>query len=318
MSRALRYDPRISEATTQRVWEVARQVGYTPRDAKAPHAPEYCVEMVLFGLARPIESSLFFSEIYDSARTFLARQGIDLRVGGVNSRAEIPETYRRILSQTDVDGYLLGWDGITPEFARELTRREVPFVVIGADLPHVGVNLVGVDEFEGGYLATKHLIDRGRRRFAFIKGHEDHPSCNQKLAGCEAALAEAGLSLPPSRVRTGHWSVEGGYEAMKQILDVHTPDAVVTSHDGMALGAIRRAGECGLRVPEDVSITGYDDMHFAAYTTPSLTTVKTPRATIGKTAAELLMDLINGRSDRALKVVFRPELIVRESSGNPG
>lgn len=215
-----------------------------------------------------------------------------------------------------------GVDGITaiaPQlgFVEGLrsVARTVPIVVI-ADGFEVssGIHPVSVDQRYGARLATQHLIGLGHRRIAHISGPPDWFDSRQRVAGWQAALQEAGLPVPG--VLEGNWSAESGYQMGGRLVDQGLPDAVFCSNDLMALGLLSSLNDLGIRVPDDLSLVGFDDVESSAYFQPPLTTVRQPFEELGARCVESLLEAIEGRSPRDHRI--RPTLVVRRSGRRRG
>jgi LacI family transcriptional regulator len=169
---------------------------------------------------------------------------------------------------------------------------------------------------QGGLLATRHLVSLGHKRIACLGGPSGLAPSEQRIEGWRMALAEAGLAAESGRLLWhGGFTSQGGYEAMHALLRAAPlPSAVFVCNDIMAIGALRAAHESGLRVPDQISVVGFDDIELADFTSPPLTTVAQPKQRIGALAVDMLLERIDGRRRDARKVVLQPELRVRAST----
>jgi LacI family transcriptional regulator len=238
-------------------------------------------------------------------------------------RPELMQEYLRMLLERAVDGFLLL--NTAAEFS-----VPVPVVAISAHGTESNVTHIVVDHVKAVDMALRHLYELGHRRIAFMRGPKAIPDSDFRWAGVEQAAKKLNLTLDPKLIvsidsggwsmKTGHhpMSPEIGYHPMKQLL-AKTRDftAIFCFNDIAAIGAIRALTEEGLSVPGDVSIVGFDDIQTAAYSTPSLTTVRQPLNEMGKCGARLLLDRIANpaATELAAEVVMQPELVVRESTG---
>lgn len=196
-----------------------------------------------------------------------------------------------------------------------LANYKIPVVVLDRQVPDVDIPTVVAANFHGGYLATNHLIELGHTCIGYIGRPNDLSHSQPRFDGYCATLKEHGLTVDPTLVIRGGFRMEDGrLAALELIHHSPRPTAIFAFNDFMAIGALRAAYECNLRVPQDLAIVGYDDIPGAAFTNPALTTVRQPKFELGQRAAELLIDLISG------KTVTTPpplevELVIRESSG---
>lgn len=177
-------------------------------------------------------------------------------------------------------------------------------------------NSFGCDNKKGGYLATKHLIDSGRRNIAFIHGHENWFDAQERYEGYKRALAEAEMEFKPEYVERGYFSYEGGVEAMKRLLALDKPpDGVFAANDRMAIGTIRTVKTSGKKVPDDIAVAGFDNIPLCELFDPAITTIEQPVKDIAYAAAKALLDSIAslGEERKAQIRLFEPKLIIRNS-----
>jgi LacI family transcriptional regulator len=238
-------------------------------------------------------------------------------------KEELIEQYPRMLVERAVDGFLLL---NTP--ADQLSVP-VPVVAISAHSAVQNVTNIVLDHHKAVEIALVHLFELGHRRIAFMRGPQAIPDSDYRWHSIEQVAGEIGLHIDPAlvvRIDATGWSSktgqhpmapEIGHQPMQGLLE-RTKDftAVFCFNDIAAIGAIRALKDAGLRVPEDVSVVGFDDIQSAAYSTPSLTTVRQPLLEMGKRGAEILLKRIaNREASYPAEVVVKPELIVRESTG---
>jgi len=206
-------------------------------------------------------------------------------------------------------------NAIGREHALQLVENHIPTVIIDCvtDSP---LPTVSVDNLRGAYLATEHLINLGHRRIAHIGGSHRLEIARQREAGYLQALADHNLtyrrSLPSESVQ---WGYQHGYTAMHRLLqDDERPTAVFAASDELAIGAYRALAEAGLRVPDDISVVGFDNIEAAAYTTPPLTTIHQPFAELGERAFELLLGMLDEANGTPANIVLPPRLVIRGST----
>jgi DNA-binding LacI/PurR family transcriptional regulator len=198
-----------------------------------------------------------------------------------------------------------------------LARMKVPIVLIDNQHPGESVHSVMIDNIPASRHATQHLIDLGHRRIADLGDQFGFQSDTDRFSGYRQALQRADLPFLPELVVHGNGSADGGIRAMNALLALkQRPSAVFCYNDMSALGALRAVYDNGLRVPEDVSLVGFDDLPIASYMFPRLTTVRQPKEQMGRMATESLLKILDGTSAKT-NFDVEGELIVRDSSGPP-
>jgi LacI family transcriptional regulator len=198
-----------------------------------------------------------------------------------------------------------------------LLARDYPLVVVDprTDVPR-GMVSVSAAHFSGARAVTRHLIELGHRRIGVITGPPNWHTRDDRLGGHLAALGEAGILGDSELMRSGEPATKTGVWAGRELLDLRPrPSAVVCFNDKVAVGVMEMAAACGLRVPRDLSVTGFDDIDVSRATTPSLTTVRQPLQEMGRTAVTMLMRQLDGHAHEALSMELQTRLVVRESTG---
>jgi len=239
----------------------------------------------------------------------------DLQLVLVMARPEdIATRTLRYLRGGHVDGAVVVSHHRNDLLADELDRSGLPTVFVGR--PFGGghhVHYVDVDNTGGGRLATEHLLGIGRRRIATIAGPQDMSAGLERLAGWSAALEEAGLAT--DAVVYGDFTTAGGARAATELLAEHPDiDALFAASDLMAMGALAVLASAGRLVPRDVAVVGYDNLGTASTTSPPLTTIVNPVVAMARTAGEMLIDLLAGKTVDQAPVIFAPELVIRLSA----
>jgi LacI family transcriptional regulator len=211
-----------------------------------------------------------------------------------------------------VDGVIV-LTGRLSDSALAATARELPVVVTGRTLKAPGLCALDFDDFEGARLATHHLMSLGHRRIAFICGDLKHPDGKERLRGYRAALAAAGLADTPEMVLPGNFTEASGLAAVERLVDSREPfTAIFAANDQMAFGAGLGLHRRRLRVPDDVSLVGFDDLASSVYSIPPLTTVHHPVYELGQLAATAMLQLLAGTTPTL--ALPAPRLVVREST----
>ncbi len=199
--------------------------------------------------------------------------------------------------------------------ANRLAEYRVPLVVIDRLGPGIHAPSVVADNFHGAYLATRHLIDLGHRRIGCIARPSDLSHSEQRIRGYLQALQDGGIAPDEDLiVRSGYRPEAGRVAALELLRRSPAPTAIFAYNDFMAIGALRAAYERRLRVPEDLAVVGFDNIPQAALTCPALTTVSQAKTELGRQAARLLLDMIDGRTPETNQIVLGVELVIREST----
>jgi LacI family transcriptional regulator len=213
-------------------------------------------------------------------------------------------------------GVLLVLSTLDATQRHQLESRSIPFVVVDTfGEPPAGVPTVGSNNWNGGLIATRHLLALGHRRIGVIAGPPDVLCSRARVDGYRSALAEAGVDADPDLVRWGDFHVTGGYEHGLRLLHrADRPTAIFAGSDYQCLGVMRAVRELGLSIPEDVSVVGYDDIPLAQWLGPSLTTVRQPLRDMAATATQMVLSLAAGERPANLRIDLATELVVREST----
>ncbi|MEN5072739.1 LacI family DNA-binding transcriptional regulator [Isoptericola cucumis] len=304
----------ISPATRSRVEEALERHRYRRRRAAAPPAGTGLVDLVFHRLG-----STWSMEIIRGVERAAAARRTSVILSELSGEHRPPHTWLETTLARPPVGVLLVASHLTLAQHRQLTSRSIPCVVIDTDgEPPADVPTVGSDNWNGGLAATRHLLELGHRRIAAISGPADMLCSRARVDGYRSALDEAGVTFDPDLVRSGNFYVEAGYaEGIDLLSRPDRPTGIFAGSDMQALGLLRAARELGLRVPDDLSIVGYDDLPIARWTGPSLTTVRQPLTEMAATATRMLLELADGEDVPVQRVNLATELVVRESSAPP-
>jgi LacI family transcriptional regulator len=231
-----------------------------------------------------------------------------------------PASWTTGLASHDTDGVILVISDVTPSQLEQLHRADIPLVVVDpVNPPPPDLPSVGATNWAGGLTATEHLLGLGHRRIGMITGPGDYLCSRARTDGYRSALDRAGIAFDPELVRSGDFRHEGGFIRGGELLDLaDPPSAIFAGSDQQAFGLYEAARRRGLRIPQDLAVVGFDDLPVARWVSPPLTTVRQPLAEMGRAAAQMLGDLIDGLALRATRVELSTELIVRESTAPPG
>lgn len=240
----------------------------------------------------------------------------------VSSMAEASRSrpWPRGLASAGRSGAIIVTSELTPLSQRILARAQLPYVLIdpAAQLPDPQVATVGATNWAGGFSAVRHLLDLGHRRIAVIGGPIAMLCSRARISGYGAALASAGLEVDPALIRNGNFRHSGGYQAARDLFELSDPPtAIFAGSDEQAFGVAEAARVTGRRIPEDLSVVGFDDLPISRSFSPPLTTVRQPLVEMGRTAAQMLSTMIDGREQHGRQIELATELVVRSSTAPP-
>jgi LacI family transcriptional regulator len=309
---------RISPDTQSRVLEAARQIGYE-LPAIRREAASVSERRTIAYLVDEISTSPHPVINLDGARDFAFGQGFLVAAHVTRSNPELEDaTIAAIRRDKSVVGVIY-----STIFTRAVTLPKsldgMPTVLLNcyAD-PRRHISILP-GEVAGGFAATAHLTELGHRRIGFINGEPWMDASVDRLKGYRQALATADIAFDPALVRNGDWLPLTGYHSANDLLAMENPPtAILCGNDLMAIGALEAASELGLRVPEDLSVMGYDDQELARYTHPPLSTLVLPNYEMGQRAAEALLDItLHGKSRRPMIIKIDGPLVPRGSTAKP-
>ncbi|TQJ34610.1 LacI family DNA-binding transcriptional regulator [Arthrobacter sp. SLBN-122] len=315
VSRVLNGRSDVSPRTRERVEALLREHGYQRRGSR-PAVRSGLIDLVFNDLDSPwaveiirgVEeaaneagASTVVSAIHRSASTTSTRQWLD----NVSARAS--------------DGAILVTTELDSSLRAELQRLDVPAVVIDpAGVPDLDVPTIGATNWTGAVSATEHLTGLGHQRIGFVAGVPGLWCSRARLDGYRAGLDAAGIAFDPALVVEGDFDYESGFRAGQTLLELASPPtAVFAASDQMALGVYEAVRKKGLRVPEDVSVLGFDDLPEARWASPPLTTVRQPLADMGKLAARTVLRMVHGEAVDSPRVELATRLVTRESTAAP-
>jgi LacI family transcriptional regulator len=315
VSRALKGDPSIGKNTRQRIAETARRLNYKPHRLAASLRKG---NSGLIGVIIPSAEINFFGSVVHGIENLANQNGFQVLIYQSNESLESEIRGIEALLSTRVDGILVSISKSTQAYQHfEMVKEAgVPIVFFDRAKDDLGIHSVVIDDFKGGYLATRHLIEQGYRCIAHISGPQHLDIFRQRQLGYQHALSEAGLPVKDHLIVPGMVSIDSGRTAAETLLQLaDRPDAIFAVEDFTALGALKAIKEKRLRVPEDIGIAGFANEQFGEHITPTLTTIDQQTVNMGTTSMDMLMTLIRGNNPvTEMKKVLEPVLIIRESS----
>ncbi len=311
VSRALNGSNRVATTTRRRVEAVVAQLGYEPNRVARSLATSVTHTLALL---LPDITNPFFPALVKGVQLLADERHYTLLLCNTAADPEREEEYLRVLRGKRVDGVILVGLKLNGQRIRR-ALGEVPVVVLDRSVDLPGAAVVQVDHRGGATLAVRHLLELGHRDIAHVAGPGDLAVSRERLEGYREALSEAGLPYRPELVVEADFTEEGGYEAVQGLCATGHVSAIFAANDLSAIGIMAALRERGLTVPDEVSVVGFDDIHLCAYTVPALTTIRQPAYAMGRRAAELLIDAVEGGDPRG--VTFEAELVVRGSTAPP-
>lgn len=294
VSRALMNPEKVSQSTRHRVEQAAIDVGYLPHTSgrSIKRNESRTILVIVPDICDP-----FFGEIIRGIEVTAAAEGYLILIGDCAHQNQQEKTFVDLIVTKQIDGMLLLGSRLPFSAGQEDQRSLPPIVMANEFAPELKLPTVHIDNLTAAFNAVSYLQNLGHTQIACIAGQEEIPHCHYRLQGYIQALRRHSIAVDPHYIVRGDYTFEAGAEALEQLLQLPKPPSAIFCHtDVMAMGAISRAKQRGLRVPEDISIMGFDDIAFAKFCDPPLTTVAQPRFNIGKEAMLLLLDQLHGQA----------------------
>ncbi|PQY66217.1 DNA-binding transcriptional regulator CytR [Cronobacter sakazakii] len=315
VSRALMNPEKVSQATRNRVEQAAIDVGYLPgslnRNLKRNESRTILV--IVPDICDP-----FFSEIIRGIEVTAADQGYLVLIGDCAHQNQQEKTFIDLIITKQIDGMLLLGSRLPFDASKEEQRNLPPMVMANEFAPELELPTVHIDNLTAAFNAVNYLHELGHQRIACIAGPEEMPLCHYRLQGYVQALRRSGMTVDPHYIARGDFTYEAGANALEPLLSLPQPPTAIFCHsDVMALGALSMAKRRGFRVPDDLSIIGFDNIALAEFCDPPLTTVAQPRFDIGREAMLLLLSQLNGHTVSSGSRLLDCELVLRGTTRAP-
>jgi LacI family transcriptional regulator len=305
----------VAPATRERVEDLLRRHRYRPRRASA-NSRVGLIDLVFVDLGSP-----WAMQILTGVEEAAHRAGTGLVVSAIHGRTQPrpDRSWFENIAARRSDGVLLVLSELSATQQEQLAELGIPVVIVDpAGQPAPEVPSVGATNWAGGLAATEHLISLGHERIAVIGGPTDVLCARARLDGYRTAMRAAGLKVRPGYLRTGDFTSPAGYRETLALLDLpNPPTAVFACADDMARGAYEALYERGLRVPDDLSVVGFDDLEEATWAIPPLTTVRQPLTEMAGMATRMLLSLIDGDGLESTRMELATPLVVRASTAPP-
>lgn len=311
VSRTLRSPERVLPDTRDKVNAAVEQAGYRPNLMAVQFRSRRTGNLVILV---PTIANSFFAKVISGAQQAAQLAGYRLLLCDTQGREAIEREFAELVYAHQADGViqLRAYD----PFAAPFPGAELPPIVNACEVIHNGPHpSISLDNRAAAKAMTEYLIELGHRRIGLIKGPKSSPLTRDRVAGYQDALNQAGIEADPALVCHGDFTLKAGDDGAAAMLALpDRPTALFCENDEMAIGALKRIRQSGLRVPEDISLVGFDDIPFAAYCDPPLTTISQPAEAFGQRAVEMLIALIEKKPLAERHVVLPFELTLREST----
>nr|WP_321355193.1 LacI family DNA-binding transcriptional regulator [uncultured Draconibacterium sp.] len=316
VSRALKDNPLISEATRKKIKKAAIEMGYRPNVMAANLRTR---RTNTIGVIVPLINRHFFSSVISGIEDVAYKQGFAVTISQSNDNLEKESTIAHTFFSNRVDGLILsiGMETQSYDHLKLFSERNIPLVFFDRIVDEIPAHKIVIDDFGGAYRATQHLIEQGRKKVAHIGGPLNLQIYAKREAGYRQAISDAGLQINENQILHNSLTRKDGLNAIKRILKTNEiPDAIFCANDTTALSAIIYLNEVGIKVPEEIAIVGFSNEPFSELVTPSISTIKQPGFEMGQKAAELLIKQISSKAKPKTyeTIIMETELIIRNSS----
>ena len=316
ISRSMSNHPSISEATRKRVMKLAKELNYHPNHLASGLRKG---RSNMLGVLVPHIDGHFFTMVVKGIETVATKAGFNILICQSNEDVAHERKNIETLINAQVEGILVSLSRTTRDFKHfeKASKRDMPLVFFDRILEGRDVNAVVIDDREGAYQSTAHLLAQGCRRIAHFAGPQHLNIYKNRLQGYRDALREHGVPYDEDLLFICDMRLEDGIRGMEQLLKLRErPDAVLSSSDFSAVGALQVLKKRGLRVPQDVALTGFSNEMFTSFTEPPLTTVDQRCEQMGQAAVRLLLEILDEKrlNVSPRRVLLQPDLLIRGSS----
>lgn len=313
VSRTINHIPSVNPKLAKRVWEAIRELNYFPNtQARAlVSGRSRMLGLIVSEITNP-----FFPELIQGFEDVAVESGYEILIGSTNYEPDRMQRCIRRMVERNAEGVAVMTFGIEQPLLDQLAERKVPLVFVDFAPNRPGMSVLKVDYHHGIRQGVQHLAALGHRRIAFVSGPLRLHSAQSRLAAFRKALGECGIPVDEKLVVEGDHTMEGGMVAAEKLMvEKDLPTAILCSNDMLAIGVLHELAHSGVRVPDDVSIIGFDDIHMAAMMIPPLTSIQMSRADLASAAVNALRGHLEGAPKREYRIDTR--LVVRESTGFP-
>ncbi len=313
VSRTINNIPTVNPKMAKRVWEAIRELNYFPNtQARALVSGR----SRLLGLIVSEITNPFFPELIQGFEDVAVENGYEILIGSTNYEPERMQRCIRRMVERNAEGVAVMTFGIEQPLLDQLADRNVPLVFVDVAPNHPGMSVLKVDYHHGIRQGVQHLAALGHRSIGFVAGPLRLHSAQSRLSAFKKAVQECGIRTEQRFILEGDHTMEGGMTAAEQLTgQKNLPTAIMCSNDMLAIGVLHQLSRSGMRVPDDVSIIGFDDIHMASMMIPPLTSIQMSRSDLARGAVSALRGHLEGSPQREYRIDTR--LVVRESTGFP-
>lgn len=315
VSRALMAPEKVSLSTRKRVDDAISETGYSPTTLTRTLRRNESKTIVTIV---PDICDPYFSDILRGIEDAAVENGYVILVGDSSQQQKREQSFVNLVYTKQVDGMVLLGSDLPFNASRQEQKNLPPLVMACEYAPELELPTVHIDNLTAAFEAVNYLTKLGHKRVAELSGPESSSLCQFRHQGYQQALRRAGIAMNNAYIHYGNFTFEAGAAAITQLLSLSSPPTAVFCHnDIMAIGATQKAKQMGFRVPQDISIMGFDDIEFSQYCDPPLTTISQPRYEIGRQSMLMLLELLKGNDVRSGSRLLESSLVVRESTAPP-
>jgi LacI family transcriptional regulator len=315
VSRVINNPDTVKEKTRELVESAMATLGYRHNALAASLASNITNTI---GYVVPELHGFFFGPMMGGSEHVLREANKHMFIVAGHSNEEQEKLEIEALLSRRCDALILHVEAVSDQYLINLAHQDVPLVIVNRYIDEIGENCISLDNIKGGYLATRHLLDIGHTEIAYLSGALFKADGKNRLEGHKKALAEAGISFDETLTYEGDFQGKSGENGIRTLLKADKQfTAVACANDEMASGAINALRQAGRRVPEDVSVIGFDNIEFAGYLSPGLTTIDYPAREIGAMAARWILNRAYGDHSMELTHFLQPRLILRGTTSTP-
>lgn len=314
VSRALNNNPRISDDTKKKVLDMAEKMGYEPNTMAASLRMG---RSKLIGIIVPFADRIFFSSVIRGIEEEVKKSGYNVIICQSYEKVENEIDDVNALLSAQVAGIIISLSRETDsiEHLNKVIKKHKTLVLFDRTSELVNASSVVIDDYHGAYVAVSHLINNGYSKIAFFSGNKKVSIFKERFRGYLAALSDHNIPVTDEFIVEVKSDVEQGKLATEELMNQkNKPDAIFSSSDFSALGAIKWLTQNNYRIPQDIGVIGFGNDPFTQYLDPTMTSVDQKSMEMGKTTAQVFMEQLEGRNDSVRKVLLTPELIIRDSS----
>src|SRR5271155_5176789 len=315
VSRTINRVPAVNPEMAKQVWAAIEKLNYFPNtQARALVSGR----SRLLGLIVSEITNPFFPELIQGFEDIAVEHGYEILISSTNYDPRRMSLCIRRMLERRAEGVAVMTFGVEKPLLEQLAERNIPLVFVDVGPERPGISLLKVDYHHGIRQGVQHLAALGHRDIAFVSGPKRLHSAQSRVAAFSKSLAECAIVANPAWILEGNHTMEGGTDAMDRLLkSKHLPTAVMCSNDMTAIGVLHKLYRAGLRVPDDLSVIGFDDIRIAKVTIPPLTTIQMSCFELARAAVTALRALVEEGGEAKRNYKIETSLIVRESTGSP-